>query len=56
MVIRRHNFVATMDFCIATLVEKFLKNDVAILFFYVVTMIKEMVVESCLNNQIYVAT
>ena len=56
MVIRRQNFVVTMDFCVATLIEKFLKKDVAILFCYVTTMIKQMTVEFCLNNQIYVAT
>ena len=56
MVIRKHNFVMIMDFCVATLIEKFLKRDVAILFYSVATMIKQMTVEFCLNNQIYVAT
>ena len=56
MVIRRKNFVATMDFFFTTLIEKFLKKDVAILFFSVVTMIKQMAIEFCLKNQIYVVT
>ena len=56
MVIRKQNFVAPMDFCVAKLIEKFLKKNVAILFFFVATMIKQMTVEFCHNNQIYVAT
>ena len=32
MVIRRQNVVAIMDFCVATLIEKFSKKDVVILF------------------------
>ena len=56
MVIKRHNFVATMDFCVATLIEKFMKKNGAILFCSVATMIKQMAVEFCHNNQIFVAT
>ena len=56
MVIRRQNFFAIMDFCVATLIKKFLKKDVAILFCSIATMIKQMEVEFFLNNQIYVAT
>ena len=32
MVIRRQNFVATMDFCVATMIKKLLKKNVVILF------------------------
>ena len=56
MVISGQNFVSTMDFCVATLIEKFLKKDVAILFCFVATMIKKMSVVFCLKNQIYVTT
>ena len=50
MVIRRQNFVATMDFCVATLIEKFLKKDVAILFCSIATMIKQSRVLSQQSN------
>ena len=40
MKIRRWNYVATMDFYVATLPEKLLKKNVATIFCYVVTMIK----------------
>ena len=56
MVIRRQNIVTTMDFYVMTLIEKFLKKYVAILFFSVVTKIKQMVVEFYHDNQTYVAT
>ena len=56
MVIRRQNFVAAMDFCVSTFIEKFLKKNVAILFCSVATMTKKMAVKFCLNNQIYVVT
>ena len=45
MVIRRQNFVIIMDFCVKKLIEKFLKKNVTILFFFVATMIKQMAVE-----------
>ena len=56
MVIIRHNFVATMDFYVTTLIEKFLKKNVAILFCSIVTMIKQMTVEFCYSNKIFIAT
>ena len=52
MVIKRKNLVATMENYVATLIEKLLKKNVAILFCYVATMIKQMAIEFCLNNQI----
>ena len=56
MVIRRQKFVAIMENYVPTLIEKFLKKNVGILFCYVGTMIKKMAVEFCFNNQIYVTT
>ena len=56
MVIRRQNFVTTMDFYVSTLIEKFLKKNVAILFCYVATKMKQMAVEFYHNNQTYVTT
>ena len=56
MVIRRQNFAWIMENYFMTLIEKFLKKNVAILFSYIVKMIRKMAVEFCLNNQIYVAT
>ena len=56
MVIRRHNFVTKLDFCIATLIEKFMKKNVVILFCFVATKIKQMAVEFCHNNQTHVVT
>ena len=55
MVIRRQNFFATMENYVATLIEK-LKKNVIILFCFVAIMIRQMAIEFCLNNQIYVAT
>ena len=54
--IKRLNFVMIMDFCVTTLIEKFLKKNVVILVCYVETKIKQMVVEFCHNNQSYIAT
>ena len=45
MEIRRHNFIAIMENYVATLIEKLLKKNVAILFCSVVTMFKQMTVE-----------
>ena len=56
MLIRRQKFVEIMDFYVATLIEKFLKKNVEILFCSVVTKIKQMEVEFCHDNQTYVAT
>ena len=56
MIIRRQNPVAIMNFCVATLIEKFLKKNATILFCYVAIIIEQMAVEFCHNNQIYVAT
>ena len=56
MVIRRHNFVATMDFYVATLIEKYLKEECHDIILHVATKIKQMVVEFFHDNQTYVAT
>ena len=56
MVIRRQNFVSTMENYVVTLIKKLLKKNVVILFFFVMTMIKQMKIEFYLNNQIYVVT
>ena len=42
-----------MENYVATLIEKLLEKNVGILFCYVTTMIKQMAIEFCLNNQIY---
>ena len=41
MMIKRKNYVATMDFYVATLSNKFLKKNVATFLCYVATLIKE---------------
>ena len=41
MKIKRHNYVVTMDFYVATLPKKFLKKNVATFLYSVATLIKE---------------
>ena len=56
MVIGRQNFITTMENYAATLIKKLVKKNVEILFCSVATMIKQMVVEFCLNNLFFFLT
>ena len=55
IVIKRKNFASIMDFSVATMIEKLLNHNGAILLFYCDND-QAMAIEFCLNNQMYVAT